>query len=107
MVEHRRSRRILASIPLEVEAQGRRHRVMTAVINLHGAMILSPVDLPADVGLKIKNANTGIEVNARVVWCGHQSTRGSYKLGVEFEDSSPEFWGVTYDPNAIEVPWNK
>ena len=107
MAENRRSRRILASIPLEVEAQGRRHRVLTAVINLHGAMILSPVDLPADSGFKIKNANTGIEVNARVVWSGRQSTRGSYKLGVEFEDSSPEFWGVTYDPNAIEVPWNK
>jgi len=28
-------------------------------------------------------------------------------LGVEFEDSSPEFWGVTYNPHAIEVPWNK
>jgi hypothetical protein len=82
---------------------------LTAVINLHGAMILSPVDWPTDSGLKFKNANTGIEVNARVVWCGPQSTstRGSYKLGVEFQNSSPEFWGETYDPHAMEVPWSK
>jgi len=107
VTEQRRSRRILASVPLEVEAQGKRHRVLTAVINLHGAMILSPVLWPAGCGLKVRNAKTGNEVNARVVWCGDQSTRGSYKLGVEFEGSSPEFWGETYDPHAIEVPWNK
>ena len=107
MVDHRRSRRILANIPLEVEAHGRSHRVLTAVINLNGALILSPVDWPPASEVKLKNAETGIDVNARVVWCGNPSETGSYKLGIEFEDSSPEFWGASYDPMGVEVPWSK
>jgi hypothetical protein len=104
--EHRRSPRIVASISLEAEMKGRWHQVLTAVINLNGALILSPADWPAGSGLKIKNANTGIDVNARVVWCGHESDSG-YKLGIEFETASPEFWGESYDPHGVEVPWSK
>jgi hypothetical protein len=107
MIEHRRSRRILASVPLMVEVQGRSHRVMTAVINLHGAMVLSPVKWASGSELKVENTDTGVNVKARVVWCGNQSSRGSYKLGIEFEASSPGFWGASYDPQAVEVPWNK
>ena len=107
MAENRRSRRILASIPLDVEVQGRSHRVMTAVINLHGAMILSPLKWPSGSELKLENTDTGIKISARVVWCGDKSPRGSYKLGIQFEAPSPEFWGERYDPHAVEVPWNK
>jgi len=60
MVEHRRSRRILASVPLKVEVQGKPHRVLTAVINLHGAMILSPVEWPSGSELKVENTDTGV-----------------------------------------------
>jgi hypothetical protein len=106
MGEHRRSRRIVASVPLEAEMAGRQHLVLTAVINLNGALILSPMDWPAGSNLKIKNADTGIEVNGRVVWCGHESDAG-YKLGIEFEAAVPEFWGEAYDPHGVEVPWSK
>jgi PilZ domain len=107
MTEHRRSRRILASVPLEVEVEGRSHRVLTAVINLHGAMILSPVKWPSGSELRVENTDTRVNVTARVVWCGDQSPRGSYKIGIEFEAASPEFWGERYNPHAVEVPWNK
>jgi hypothetical protein len=95
------------SVPLQVEVQGRWHRVLTAVINLHGAMILSPVQWPEGSQLRVESTDTGVSVQARVVWCGDRSPRGSYKIGVEFEESSPEFWGELYDPEAVEVPWNK
>lgn len=104
--EHRRSPRIVASVPLEAEMKGRRHYVLTAVINLNGALILSPVDWPPGSGLKIKNAHTGIAVSARVVWCGHESDAG-YKLGIEFETAAPDFWGKSYDAHGVEVPWGK
>jgi hypothetical protein len=42
----------------------------------------------------------------RVVWCGHESDAG-YKLGIEFETASPEFWGEGYDSQGVEVPWSK
>ena len=104
MREQRRSRRILASIPLQIESQGRSHRVLTAVINLNGALILSSVNWPEDSDLRIKNPDTGLEIRGRVVWCGSQASTGSYKLGVDFETPSLEFWGEHYDPQGVEVP---
>ena len=104
MREQRRSRRILASIPLQIESQGKSHRALTAVINLNGALILSSVNWPEDSALSIKNPDTGLETRGRVVWCGDQAPTGSYKLGVEFEAPSLEFWGERYDPQGVEVP---
>jgi hypothetical protein len=104
MREQRRSRRILASIPLEIQSNGRTQRALTAVINLNGALILSSINWPQDTDLTIKNPDTGLQIRARVVWCGSQNPTGSYKLGVEFQASSPEFWGEQYDPQGVEVP---
>ena len=104
MREQRRSRRILASIPLRVECENRSHRALTAVINLNGALILSSVNWPEDSDLSINNPDTGLQIRARVVWCGNPDSTGSYKLGVEFEAAAPEFWGKSYDPQGVEVP---
>lgn len=103
MKEGRRSQRILASILVEIEWNGKWKRALTAVINLHGALILSPVDLPAGSELKLKNPQTGLQAQGRVVWCGTKGPTGSYKLGVEFEDASATFWGVHYDPQVAEA----
>jgi hypothetical protein len=103
MKEQRRSRRIVASIPLEIQSDGGPQSALTAVINLHGALILSFVNWPSESSLRIKNPETGLEVRARVVWSGSRDTNGSYKLGVEFQASSPEFWGELYDPHGEEA----
>jgi PilZ domain len=104
MREQRRSRRIVASIPLEILSNGEPQSALTAVINLHGALILSFVDWPSESNLRIKNPDTGLEVRARVVWSGSRDPNGSFKLGVEFQASSPEFWGERYDPQGEEAP---
>jgi hypothetical protein len=103
MREQRRSRRILASVPLEIQSNGEPQSALTAVINLHGALILSFVNWPSGSDLMIKNPGTGLEVRARVVWSGSPDPNGSYKLGVEFQASSPEFWGELYDPHGEEA----
>jgi hypothetical protein len=104
MREQRRSRRILASVPVNILSSGQPQAALTAVINLHGALILSSVNLPSGRELRIKNPETGLEVPGRVIWSGTQDRDGSYKLGIEFQAFSPGFWGNRYDPEAEEAP---
>lgn len=104
MKEQRRSRRTLASVPVEIQSDAGPQAALTAVINLHGALILSSVNFPSGSELRIKNPQTGLEVRGRVVWSGSPDRSGTYKLGVEFEASSPDFWGARYDPNGEEAP---
>jgi len=104
MREQRRSRRILASIPLEIEWDEDPQPATTAVINLNGALILSPMNWPTGCELRIKNPSTGLQALGRVVWCGNHDLTGWYKLGIEFRHSSLEFWGELYDAQAEEAP---
>jgi hypothetical protein len=104
MKEQRRSRRIIASVPLEIQSSGGPRAALTAVINLHGALILSSAHWPSGSELTIKNPETGLEVRGRVVWAGSPDRNGTYKIGVEFRASSPDFWGARYDPQAEEAP---
>jgi PilZ domain len=98
--EQRRSRRILASVPVEIQSSGEPQAALTAVINLHGALILSSVNLPSGSEIGIKNPETGLEVRGRVVWSGSSDQTGPFKLGIEFQRSSPDFWGERYDPDG-------
>src|SRR5580700_10249802 len=104
MREQRRSRRILASIPLEIQSDEEPQPALTGAINLNGALILSPVNLPVGSDLRIKNPDTGLQTQGRVVWCGNLDSTGWYKLGVEFQASSPEFWGDRYNAQGEEAP---
>ena len=94
-IEGRRSPRIIARVPLEVQPL-ESLRATTAVINLHGALILSPVPWVSGTILKIRNQKTNRSIEARVVWTGSDDGTGSYKLGVEFEEPESGFWGSDY-----------
>ena len=104
MIEQRRSRRILASISLEIEWDGEPQPASTAVISPNGALILSRMNWTPGSELRIRNPDTGLQILARVVWCGNHDLTGWYKLGVEFQDSSPEFWGEFYDAEGEGSP---
>lgn len=101
--EHRRSPRILATVPLEIHSNGESLEVFTAVINLHGALILSPVNWSQGTLLHIDSKKTGLQVRGRVVWSGSREVSGFHKLGVEFESAAPEFWAEEYDPQKEEA----
>ena len=92
--EGRRSPRLVARIPLDV--QPIQEPCTTAVINLHGALILSPVPWPSGTALNIRNQKNNRFIRARVIWTGPEERSGSYKLGVEFEDAESGFWGNDY-----------
>ena len=104
MHEPRRSRRVLASLPLEIHTNGDVIAACTAVINLHGALILCSVKWPQGSQLTLKNPENGMAVAGRVVWSGDVAPGGLHKLGVEFEFSSPQLWGAHYDPDRMETP---
>jgi hypothetical protein len=92
--EGRRSPRLIARIPLDV--QPIQESCTTAVINLHGALILSPVPWPSGTLLNIQNKKNKRSIQARVVWSGREEGSGSHKLGVEFEAPESGFWGDDY-----------
>ena len=94
--EGRRSPRIVAGIPLDVRPAQQSCRAVTAVINLHGALIVSPAPWPSGTILQIQNQKNKRTIRARVVWTGPEDAAGSYKLGVEFETPESGFWGDDY-----------
>jgi hypothetical protein len=103
MKENRRSRRIVAQIPIRVQRVTKPQNATTAVINLHGAFIIVPEEYPAGCQIEVKNEQTGLCVNGRVVWSGGKDSAGSYKLGIEFESVATGFWGLAYDPAGEEA----
>jgi hypothetical protein len=104
MHELRRSRRILATVSLDILANGEIVSASTAVINLNGALLFCSVNWPQGSELKFKNPENGVMVRGRVVWSGEATSNGLHKLGVEFAEASPELWGSHYDPNSVDTP---
>ena len=94
--EERRSPRIIVRIPLGVRPIQYPPTAVTAVVNLHGALILSPVLWPPGTILEIRNDKTKLSRRGRVVWGGPKDDSGSYKLGIEFETPASGFWGDDY-----------
>jgi hypothetical protein len=94
--EGRRSPRVVAGIPLDVRPAQQSWPAVTAVINLHGALILSPAPWPSGTILQIQNQKNKRSIRARVVWTGPEDATGSYKLGVEFQAPECGFWGDDY-----------
>lgn len=101
--EHRRSPRILATVPLLIHSGGESLEVLTAVINLQGALILSPVNWPQGAMLTIDSKKTGLRIRGRLVWSVSKEPTGLHKLGVEFESAAPEFWASQYAPKSEEA----
>lgn len=95
LTKGRRSPRIVACIHLEVQPL-QPLAATTAVINLHGALILSSGPWASGTRLKIRNRKNNRFIRARVVWIGPADEAGLQRLGVEFEEPESGFWGDEY-----------
>ena len=96
--ETRRSLRVLASIPVSLRlGENRPEHGVTAVVNRHGALLLSPVEYEEGAILLLRNELTAEATNCRVTWIGSTESGTVHKLGVEFVDAAPTFWGKTYE----------
>jgi hypothetical protein len=98
MIKGRRSVRVLARIPvsLMVGDDPPEHGV-TAVVNRHGALLLSPIRCEEGITLTIRNELSSETTRCRVTWIGSMDASGGHKLGVEFVDEAPRFWGGAYE----------
>jgi hypothetical protein len=102
VIEGRRSKRVLARIPIRLTVgQDPPQRGLTAVVNRHGALVLSPIPYEESTIVWIRNELTSETTCCLVVWAGAVDTDGTHKLGVEFVDEAPTFWGSAYEEAVI------
>lgn len=111
----RRSPRLVCAVPLTVLQSASTFDAGSAVISAHGALIISPEPIPEGTLLILLNRRTGARAEAEVAWTGltplsrpspsdHDSLPcPEYKLGVEFHQPTPEFWGSDYAPLSERV----
>ncbi len=104
----RRSPRIVCAVPLTVSHSMSTFEAQSAVINAHGVLLVTPEPIPEGNSLTLINRRSGRRVEATVVFSGltplappSSPDEGSfsipqYKVGVEFRQPMPEFWGSDY-----------
>ena len=98
--EARRSPRIVRRVRLRIESgNGIACEATTAVINGHGALVLSPEAFAGESRVRITNLERGLFQPFRVVWCG-EPVGSLHELGLEMLTASVGFWGPAYRPET-------
>lgn len=98
----RRSQRILLSVPLRVSGKRTNgtsfvEHAKTQIVNAHGALLQLREPVREGQALIIRNIVTGEEAPCKVVDLG-PGTNGLSEIGVEFAQSNPHFWRVSFPP---------
>jgi len=97
-IEGRRSRRLPASIPITLKVgQNPPGHGVTAVVNRHGALVLSPIELRGGTIFEVLNELNSNAVRCRAAWVGEVGLSGRQKVAIEFIDDAPTFWGDSYE----------
>ena len=98
----RRSQRVMARIPLLLHhsANGKPESISayTVSVDLYGAIICSPVDLPAQARCEIEHKMTKERMSVRVTRQPKGSPEG-FQIAVEFGAPSPDFWRISFPPS--------
>jgi hypothetical protein len=94
---NRRSARVVLRIPISLfVGQDPPRDGLTAVVNRHGALVLSPTGHEEGTILWVRNEVNQETTRCRVVWVGLADPSGTHKIGIEFIDETQTFWGATY-----------
>lgn len=107
---HRRSMRVLLSVPITVvgESADRRkfeEETRTLVVNAHGALIALGMAVANGQILVISNKATQASQECRIVYLGTPQG-GKTQMGVEFVNPTPSFWQIDFPPDDWVVPEN-
>ncbi len=98
MIHRRRSTRVLVGIPVSLGVgQGPPLPGLTAVVNRHGALLSSSIQCEEGATLWIRNELNSEVTRCRVVYVGPVDARREQRLGIEFVDEAPVFWGNGYE----------
>ena len=99
--ERRRSQRVVIRIPVTVTYVVAEQKVtfsaVTASVNDHGAMLVSPRTLGPDSTLELQNDSTRGRQQCRVTRTPVESNEG-YMIPVEFTTAAPDFWRISFPP---------
>jgi hypothetical protein len=102
VANQRRSQRILLSVPVRVS--GKRdagtpfvEHTKTLIVNAHGALLQLKEPVQEGQTLSLRNVVTGEEVPCRVVDMS-AGPNGLSGIGVQFAQSNPHFWRVSFPP---------
>jgi hypothetical protein len=105
--ERRRSQRVMIRIPVTLEfgPEGKTVTVeaTTASVNEHGAMLLCPRTLAAEMQLQIKRPGTSQQQLCRITRAPIESAEG-YLIPMEFTSPAPGFWGISFPPTNWKSP---
>ena len=98
----RRSRRVLLRIPVSLlVGQDPPVPGVTAIVNRHGALASSPIQLEEGTILWIRNELSLEAARCRVVYVGPTGPGDERRLGIDFVDGAPTFWGSAYDDALV------
>jgi hypothetical protein len=103
----RRRQRVMLQLAVLVRANmpdGRCLQVQafTLVVNAHGGLLESPLELTANQKITIINPQSGKDVGCRVVRI-ERSSSASLKVAFEFDQRSAHFWPITFPPEDWSV----
>lgn len=102
----RRTKRLTMSFPIIVrgasEGQQFEEATQTFVICEHGCLVAMKTPLVKGQLIRITNTKTKGEMACAVVFLGQVTAEGKTETGIEFQESSPRFWQVTFPPDD----WN-
>lgn len=99
----RRSSRVFIKLPVAVKGRsqdGRAFREVTetVVVNAHGGLLYLKANVTMDAMVTLVSPSTQEEQESRVVYLGSEGDRG-IRVGVEFLQPAPRFWGVEFPPS--------
>jgi len=98
----RRSQRVLLQVAILIRtelADGKRVQIQafTQEINAHGGLLESSVKLSPSLKITLVNPQTQKEIGCRVVRTEGRP-ESSFAIAIEFDQPSPQFWGVAFPP---------
>jgi hypothetical protein len=74
---------------------------LTAVVNRHGALLSSALECEDGTAVWLRNELTSEVTRCRVVYVGPEESRREQRLGIEFVDEAPVFWGNGYEEALV------
>ncbi len=98
----RRSQRLFLQVPVtvrrEADSGGFTEETVTMVVNAHGALVAVAAAVQLGETLLIKNKVTGEEQPCRVAYLA-SPVSGKVQVGLEFIQSAPLFWRISFPPD--------
>ena len=101
--ELRRSQRVLMAIPVVVAWSGRsgdrvEEQAVTEIVNAHGALLRMKAPVTLGTEVEVTHGHTKKTSKAVVVYNEEPEKGKRAGVGLELEEASHRFWGITIPP---------